>query len=61
MKDLKNDELATPRQPGEMGAGVPTNQQISDYLNGLDAIQREVVEREARSAASAQQDEREAD
>lgn len=28
----------------------PTLQQISDYLNGLDAIQRKLVEREARSA-----------
>lgn len=32
-------------------AAAPTLQQISDYLDSLDAIQREVVEREARAAA----------
>jgi len=30
---------------------APTNQQISDYLNGLDATQRAIIEREARAIA----------
>lgn len=32
--------------------GVPSLQQISDYLDGLDAVRREVVEREARELAA---------
>lgn len=35
--------------PRASDAAAPTLQQISDYLHGLDAIQREIVEREART------------
>jgi len=35
--------------PRASDAAAPTLQQISDYLHGLDALQREVIEREARA------------
>lgn len=46
--------------PVAPAAAAPTPQQIGDYLHSLDAIQREVVEREARALrpAAAQPDER---
>jgi len=35
-------------EPAQAAQVVPTPQQISDYLAGLDSIRREIVEREAR-------------
>lgn len=47
----KGFEVGIRDAQAESGANKPTPQQISDYLNGLDRIERELVEHEARAAA----------